>query len=224
MDRDHALCRNCRQVVRTDWTECAHCGVRSPVPRGLGAIVVPMVIVAAATLGGLWLMNGGMDGVRQAAGELAASVRTTDGKSPVVGATRTLTSSAPATTSSSDDAPSSIVRRVHVPEALRSVGAAATSATSNGAIARDTGRSAGQDDAPSSRDEAREARAAREAAARSAGAAPSAAAIEQRMVGASASRGLLDGVVQRQRARAPRPPDLGPGGRIGQQLQQLPRP
>ena len=33
MDRDHALCSGCRNVVRTDWEHCFHCGRRDPVAR-----------------------------------------------------------------------------------------------------------------------------------------------------------------------------------------------
>lgn len=55
MDRDHALCRRCKHVIRLDWHECAHCGVRSPAPRTLvGTItaVVPWLVLLAAA--GMW--------------------------------------------------------------------------------------------------------------------------------------------------------------------------
>jgi hypothetical protein len=36
MDSDHALCRGCRNVVRTDWERCFHCGLHHPVTRPVG--------------------------------------------------------------------------------------------------------------------------------------------------------------------------------------------
>jgi hypothetical protein len=49
MDSDHALCRECQNVVRLDWERCYHCGATTPVPTAAGSTLLR----SGLTIGGL---------------------------------------------------------------------------------------------------------------------------------------------------------------------------
>ncbi len=49
MDSDHALCRQCQNVVRLDWERCYHCGTSTPVPSTAGSTLLR----SGLTIGGL---------------------------------------------------------------------------------------------------------------------------------------------------------------------------
>jgi hypothetical protein len=52
MDSDHALCRECKNVVRLDWERCFHCGVSTPVAAAAGSSLVR----TGVTIAGLVLL------------------------------------------------------------------------------------------------------------------------------------------------------------------------
>jgi hypothetical protein len=54
MDREHGICRRCKQIVRTDWRVCAHCGVTSPIPRTAGQRLGSVAMVAVMAGAGWW--------------------------------------------------------------------------------------------------------------------------------------------------------------------------
>ena len=62
MDRDHALCRRCKHIIRLDWHECAHCGVRSPAPRTLrGTITAAVAWAVVLAAAGAWWASSNAD-------------------------------------------------------------------------------------------------------------------------------------------------------------------
>jgi hypothetical protein len=86
VDRDHALCRNCRQIVRTDWRECAHCGICAPVPRSprdVVTLVAPWL--AAAMIGGAWWAYGSVAPVGRVVASTGRVVLPRAGAEPPLG-------------------------------------------------------------------------------------------------------------------------------------------
>ena len=57
MDSEHALCRECKNVVRVDWERCFHCGVSVPVAGKVrtsllrsGVTIAGLVVLAVAAM------------------------------------------------------------------------------------------------------------------------------------------------------------------------------
>jgi hypothetical protein len=68
MDRNHGHCRRCRQIVRTDWRMCAHCGVASPIPRSAGQRLGTAALVTVVAAAGWWAIAEADAGGRLALG------------------------------------------------------------------------------------------------------------------------------------------------------------
>ena len=79
MDSEHALCRECKNVVRVDWERCFHCGVSVPVAGKVrtsllrsGLTIAGLVVLAAAAMNASTLWQAAREAPRLVAREAIA--------------------------------------------------------------------------------------------------------------------------------------------------------